>query len=49
MVALRLQGWGIVLELAAILLGNPDTRVGLAASKPDFTVGLAATVEELTG
>ncbi len=43
-----LQGWGWVQELAAGRVRNPDTRVGLAASKPDFTVGLAATVRELT-
>ena len=48
MVYLQLQGWGMV-ELAAILWQNPNTRVGLAASKPDLSVGLAATVGELTG
>ena len=48
MVALRLQGWGIVLELAAILLGNLNTRVGLAAKSWGTGVGLAATVAELT-
>ena len=49
MVYLQLQGWGIVLELAAMIVENPCSRVGLAANKPDFTQGLAATVGELTG
>jgi hypothetical protein len=49
MVYLQLQGWGIVLELAAGRVMDPMGWVGLAANKPNRSVGLAATVEELTG
>jgi hypothetical protein len=38
-----------MVELAAILLGNPNTRVGLAAKYRGTGVGLAAMVAELTG
>ena len=49
MVVLLLQGWGMAVELAAIMMSHPKPRVGLAASKPESTPGLAATVEGLTG
>ena len=44
-----LQGWGMTIELAAMWVRNPDTRVGLAATSWGMGVGLAASFGQLTG
>ena len=49
MVAYHSKSGAQAVELAAIHVGNPSHRVGLAATIVDLAVGLAATVEELTG